>query len=132
MSATIRDVAQRAGVGLGTVSQILNSSSLVSAATQQRVLDILLELHCSSGLVTCSLSISKTLTVATIEPFFTRSSVVERLRDIEAILLALLAILNQYAGYCQVLIEVDISIMRKGRHLAPALLALETPLVLMA
>lgn len=36
---TIRDVAKRAGVGIGTVSRVLNNSSQVSPATQARVLE---------------------------------------------------------------------------------------------
>ena len=36
---TIRDVAQRAGVGIGTVSRVLNNSPLVNANTRQRVLE---------------------------------------------------------------------------------------------
>ncbi len=39
MSTTIRDVAKHAGVGLGTVSRVLNDSQLVSNATRQRVLE---------------------------------------------------------------------------------------------
>ncbi len=35
---TIRDVAKRAGVGIGTVSRVLNNSKQVSKATQARVL----------------------------------------------------------------------------------------------
>lgn len=84
MGATIRDVAQRAGVGLGTVSRVLNNSPLVSPATRQRVLDVIAELHYTPSQVARSLSLGKTLTIATIAPFFTRPSVVERLRGIEA------------------------------------------------
>ncbi|NTU63068.1 MAG: LacI family transcriptional regulator [Chloroflexi bacterium] len=37
MTATIRDVAKRAGVGLGTVSRVINDSPQVSEATRERV-----------------------------------------------------------------------------------------------
>ena len=37
--ATIRDVARAAGVGIGTISRVLNSSSQVSRKTRMRVLD---------------------------------------------------------------------------------------------
>lgn len=36
---TIRDVAERAGVGIGTVSRVLNNSPRVTAATRRAVLD---------------------------------------------------------------------------------------------
>jgi len=84
MGATIRDVAERAGVGLGTVSRVLNNSPLVSHATRQRVLEAIAELCYTPSPIARSLSLGKTLSIATIAPFFTRPSVVERLRGIEA------------------------------------------------
>lgn len=86
MGATIRDVARAAGVGLGTVSRVLNNSPLVSATTRQRVLDVIAELNYSPSQIARSFALGKTLTVATIAPFFTRPSVIERLRGIEATL----------------------------------------------
>lgn len=86
MGATIRDVARAAGVGLGTVSRVLNNSPLVSPTTRQRVLDVIAELHYSPSQIARSFALGKTRTVATIAPFFTRPSVVERLRGIEATL----------------------------------------------
>ncbi|HMQ35469.1 MAG TPA: LacI family DNA-binding transcriptional regulator, partial [Chloroflexaceae bacterium] len=86
MGATIRDVARAAGVGLGTVSRVLNNSPLVSPATRQRVLDVIAELNYTPSQIARSFALGKTLTVATIAPFFTRPSVVERLRGIEATL----------------------------------------------
>lgn len=86
MSATIRDVAQRAGVGLGTVSRVINNSPLVSPETRQRVLEVIDELQYTPNPIARSLSLGKTLTIAVIAPFFTRPSVVERLRGIEAAL----------------------------------------------
>jgi LacI family transcriptional regulator len=44
LMATIRDVALRAGVSAGTVSNVLNRPSYVSAETRQRVLDAIDEL----------------------------------------------------------------------------------------
>lgn len=86
MGAKIRDVARVAGVGLGTVSRVLNGSPLVSPATRQRVLDVIAELQYTPNEIARSFSSGKTLTVATIAPFFTRPSVVERLRGVEATL----------------------------------------------
>lgn len=82
--ATIRDVAQKAGVGLGTVSRVLNDSPQVSEATRQRVLRVIAELNYSPSPVARRLSLGKTLTIATIAPFFTRPSAVERLRGVES------------------------------------------------
>jgi DNA-binding LacI/PurR family transcriptional regulator len=86
MGATIRDVARRAGVGLGTVSRVLNNSPLVSPATRQRVLDVIAELRYTPSQIARSFSLGRTLTISTIAPFFTRPSVVERLRGIESAL----------------------------------------------
>lgn len=84
MGATIRDVAKQAGVGLGTVSRVLNQSPLVSHETRQRVLDVIAELHYTPSPIARSLSLQRTLSIATVAPFFTRPSVVERLRGIDA------------------------------------------------
>lgn len=86
MGATIRDVARKAGVGLGTVSRVLNNSPLVSSTTRQRVLDAIAELRYSPSQIARSFALGRTNIVATIAPFFTRPSVVERLRGIEAAL----------------------------------------------
>jgi DNA-binding LacI/PurR family transcriptional regulator len=50
------------------------------------VLDVIDELHYAPSQVARGLSLGRTLTLATIAPFFTRPSVVERLRGIEATL----------------------------------------------
>ncbi len=81
--ATIRDVAKKAGVGLGTVSRVLNDSPLVSQATRQRVLDVIAELNYVPNLTARRLSLGKTLTIAVVVPFFTRPAFIERLRGIE-------------------------------------------------
>ncbi|GAB4443787.1 MAG: LacI family DNA-binding transcriptional regulator [Chloroflexi bacterium OHK40] len=88
MGATIRDVARAANVGLGTVSRVLNNSPLVSPATRQRVLNVIAELNYTPSQIARNFASGKTLTVATIAPFFTRPSVVERLRGIELMLSA--------------------------------------------
>lgn len=82
MSTTIRDVAKRAGVGLGTVSRVLNDSPRVSKATRQRVLDTIAELDYIPSPLARKFSLGKTLTIAAAIPFFTRPSAVERLRGI--------------------------------------------------
>ena len=41
---TIKDVAQRAGVSVATVSRVMNGSNKVSETTRQRVLEVIEEL----------------------------------------------------------------------------------------
>ena len=45
MATTIKDVAKKAGVGVGTVSRVLNGGKSVNKETHQRVLDAIEELH---------------------------------------------------------------------------------------
>ena len=80
---TIRDVAKKAGVGLGTVSRVINDSPLVSAATRKRVQEAINALDYIPNPSARRLSLQKTLTIGTIAPFFTRPSITERLRGIE-------------------------------------------------
>jgi DNA-binding LacI/PurR family transcriptional regulator len=84
--ATIRDVARAAGVGLGTVSRVINDSPSVSIETRQRVQQVIDELHFVPNPTARRLSSGKTLDIAVIVPFFTRPSVTERLRGIESML----------------------------------------------
>jgi DNA-binding LacI/PurR family transcriptional regulator len=81
--ATIRDVAQRAGVGVGTVSRVLNDNPSVSDATRRKVLSAIEELDYTPNSIARRLSLGKTLTIAVVVPFFTRPSFVERLRGVE-------------------------------------------------
>jgi len=81
--ATIRDVAKRAGVGVGTVSRVLNDRPFVSDATHQKVLSAIEALDYTPSPIARRLSLRKTLTIAVIVPFFTRPSFVERLRGVE-------------------------------------------------
>jgi DNA-binding LacI/PurR family transcriptional regulator len=82
-SVTIRDVAKKAGVGLATVSRVINESPQVSEATRRRVLEVIAELHYTPNPTARRLSLGKTLTIAVITPFFTRPAFIERLRGIE-------------------------------------------------
>lgn len=87
MSATtIRDVAKYAGVGVGTVSRVLNDSPDVSPPTRNKVLNAIEALDYTPNPIARRLSLGKTLTIAVIAPFFTRPSVVERLRGIEHVI----------------------------------------------
>jgi DNA-binding LacI/PurR family transcriptional regulator len=80
--ATIRDVAKKAGVGVGTVSRVLNNSQQVSDATRQRVLAVIEELDYAPSAVARRLSLGKALTIAVIVPFFTRPGFSERLNGV--------------------------------------------------
>lgn len=86
MAVTIYDVAKRAGVGIGTVSRVLNNSPQVREATRQRVLQAIEELNYRPSPIAQRLSRRQTLTIGVVAPFMTRPSVVERLRGIEAVL----------------------------------------------
>jgi LacI family transcriptional regulator len=81
---TISDVARKAGVGVGTVSRVINQSPRVSKTTRQRVLRVMTELDYAPNPFARRLSLGKTLTLAVIVPFFTRPSFVERIQGIEA------------------------------------------------
>lgn len=83
---TIRDVAKHAGVGLGTVSRVLNNSARVSEETRQRVQQAIKELNFTPNSIARQLSLGKTYTIGAIIPFFTSPSAVERLRGVEATL----------------------------------------------
>jgi DNA-binding LacI/PurR family transcriptional regulator len=83
MAATIYDVAKQAGVGIGTVSRVLNNSSSVTETTRQKILVAIKELDYRPNAIAQRLSLRKTLTVAVIAPFFTRPAFVERLRGVE-------------------------------------------------
>lgn len=85
-SATIRDVAKKAGVGVGTVSRVLNGSTAVSEPTRQKVLTAIADLDYSPSPIARRLSLGRTLTIGVIAPFFIRPSYVERLRGVEATL----------------------------------------------
>lgn len=86
MPSTIKDVARHAGVGVGTVSRVLNGSPLVSAQTREKVRDAIRDLDYVPNKFAQRLSLGKTLTIGVIAPWFTRPSVVERLRGIELVL----------------------------------------------
>ncbi len=80
---TIRDVARYAGVGVGTVSRVLNDSPSVSDPTRQKVLAAIEALDYTPNPIARRLSLRKTLAVAVIVPFFTRPAFTERLRGVE-------------------------------------------------
>lgn len=80
---TIRDVAEYAGVGVGTVSRVLNENPSVSDATRQKVLAAIDALNYTPNPIARRLSLRKTLAIGVIVPFFTRPALMERLRGVE-------------------------------------------------
>ena len=97
--ATITEVARHAGVGVATVSRVLNGSPAVREQTRQRVLDAIAELGYAPNPAARALSTGRTLSVGVVAPFFTRPSVIERLRGISHVLAG--------AGYRMVLFDVE-------------------------
>ena len=85
-TATIRDVAKHAGVGVGTVSRVLNDNEGVRESTRHRVQAAIEALNYSPNPVARRLSRGKTMAVGVIVPFFTNASVVKRLQGIVSIL----------------------------------------------
>ena len=80
--STIARVASLAGVGVGTVSRVLNDSGSVSASTRARVLEAITELEYEPSAAARALSTGRTLAIGVVAPFFTEPSVVERLRGV--------------------------------------------------
>ncbi len=83
MRPTIKDIAERAGVGLGTVSRVLNDNPRVSDTTRAKVMGAVRDLNYVPSLAARGLSLGRTQSIAIIAPFFTRSVFVERLHGIE-------------------------------------------------
>jgi DNA-binding LacI/PurR family transcriptional regulator len=79
-------VAERAGVGVGTVSRVLNDSPGVARATREHVRAVVDELGYRPSAAARRLSLGRTMTLGVIAPFFTRPSVVERLRGIDDVI----------------------------------------------
>ena len=84
--ATIRDVAQKAGVSLATVSRALNGSPLVNEETKRRIVAVAGELEFAPSLSARRLSLGKTQTITVVVSFLTRPQAAERLRGIDAAL----------------------------------------------
>jgi LacI family transcriptional regulator len=97
--ATISEVARHAGVGVATVSRVLNGSPAVRDETRQRVLEAITDLGYAPNAAARALSTGRTLSVGVVAPFFTRPSVMERLRGVSHVLTG--------AGYRLVLFDVE-------------------------
>jgi LacI family transcriptional regulator len=107
--ATIADVAKHAGVGLGTVSRVLNGSPQVRDSTRARVLSSIEILDYRPNPLARGLSRGRCQTLGVVVPFFTHASAVERLRGVVAAL--------DQSRYDLVLFNVE-SPVHRDQHLA--------------
>jgi DNA-binding LacI/PurR family transcriptional regulator len=76
----------RAGVGIGTVSSVINSSRPVNEATRQKVLAAIAALDFVPNPSGRRLSMGKTHTIGVAIPFFTTASQIERLRGVMSVI----------------------------------------------
>lgn len=83
---TIAEVAREAGVGVGTVSRVINGSTAVRADTRRRVLDAVDRLGYAPNAAARALSTGRTNRIGVVAPFFTSASVIERLRGVTQVL----------------------------------------------
>ncbi len=79
---TIFDVAREAGVGIATVSRVLNESPLVNVRTRARVEEAIQRLGYRPNAAARALSLGRSNAVGVVAPFFTTHSVLLRLRGI--------------------------------------------------
>ncbi|MCP3994126.1 MAG: LacI family transcriptional regulator [bacterium] len=80
--ATIADVAERAGVGVGTVSRVLNDSPLVSDRTRAHVLEVIDAMDYRPSALARGLSIGTAGVLAAVVQRMTTPSALQRLRGI--------------------------------------------------
>ena len=76
-NATIKEVAAKSGVGIGTVSRVLNNSPQISEATRKKVMDAIKELNYVPNVAGKRLSQKKSYVIAVVvpvidHPFFAR------------------------------------------------------------
>jgi DNA-binding LacI/PurR family transcriptional regulator len=106
--ATIAEVARRAGVGVGTVSRVLNGHAAVAPATRERVAAAIAELDYQPSPIARNLKRGRTQRIAVLVSFLTSPAAVERLRGLTHALSG--------SGYEQVLYPVPDDDERE-RHL---------------
>ena len=106
--ATIADVAAQAGVGVGTVSRVLNGGPNVSEATRGKVVEVMRRLGYRPSHLAVGLSRGTPHTVAIVVPYLTRPSVVTRLAGA-------LAVFDE-RGYDTIVCNVETP-QQRDRHL---------------
>ena len=83
MRVTIYDVAKKAGVGIGTVSRVINKSPQISPATREKVLKVIKQLKYRPYSMAQGLARKRTNTIACIVPFFTGHFYFELLNGVQ-------------------------------------------------
>jgi len=83
LAATIYDVAEKAGMGIGTVSRAINNSPHIHPHTREHILHIAKELNYQPHALAQSLARKKTNTIASVVPFFTNYFYVELLKSVQ-------------------------------------------------
>jgi DNA-binding LacI/PurR family transcriptional regulator len=86
MASTITEVAKLAGVGVGTVSRVLNNKGYVDPATRVRVEAAIAELEWVPQHAARNLKSKRNQAVGVVVPFLTGPSISERLAGIESAL----------------------------------------------
>jgi DNA-binding LacI/PurR family transcriptional regulator len=80
--ARIADVAALAGVGVATVSRVINGQMGVRPSTRERVIEAIEALNYRPSSLARGLSLQRTMVVAAVLPWFTNPSAVQRVRGI--------------------------------------------------
>ena len=104
MAVTIRDVAELAGVGRGTVSRVLNDSPRVDPDTRLRVLDVMRLLDYQPSQLARRLSLGRSQTIAAVVPSMRSQSVAERLGGIQQAL--------RESGYDLIVVDAETATRR--------------------
>lgn len=86
MSASIKDVAVRAGVSVATVSHVINNTRFVSDSTKKKIMDAMEELKYVPNSMARSLRTNKTKTVALLVPDISNFFFTEIAEAIESVL----------------------------------------------
>lgn len=80
---TIKDVAKKSGVGIGTVSRVINGNSEVSDKTRQKVLKAIEELNYSPNMIGKKLSQNRNYLIAVAVPVITHPFFANLVEQIE-------------------------------------------------
>ena len=109
-NATIKDVANLAGVSIATVSRVLNNLGVVNPETERKVLNAVNMLHYQRNAVARSLKLKKTKTIGIIVPEISNTFFAEIVEQLEKLLGPL--------GYALLLCSSDNSIAEEKRKLS--------------